>query len=115
MDQNIRLGRSREEALKIMADRVDLTELDSFSSILIQANKMGSSIADTLKAQSERMRAERFLNAEKNRGPGISKAAAPDDGVYLSHYFYRYFRTLCDQTDYAIKVKIKLADSAVLI
>lgn len=77
MDQNIRLGRSRDEALKIMADRVDLMELDSFTSILIQANKMGSSIAETLKAQAERMRAERFLNAEKLGAQASQKLLIP--------------------------------------
>lgn len=77
MDQNIKLGRSRDEALKIMADRVDLMELDSFTSILVQANKMGSSIADTLKAQAERMRAERFLKAEKIGAQASQKLLIP--------------------------------------
>ena len=77
MDQNILLGRSRDEALKIMAERVDLMELDSFTSILIQANKMGSSIAETLKAQAERMRAERFLNAERIGAQASQKLLLP--------------------------------------
>lgn len=77
MDQNIKLGRSREEALKIMAERVDLMELDSFSSILIQANKMGSSIADVLKSQAERMRTERFLKAEKLGAQASQKLLLP--------------------------------------
>ncbi len=77
MDQNIKLGRSREEALKIMADRVELMELDSFSSILIQANKMGSSIAEVLKSQAERMRSERFLKAEKIGAQASQKLLIP--------------------------------------
>ncbi|MEZ4549579.1 MAG: type II secretion system F family protein [Desulfobacterales bacterium] len=77
MDQNISLGRSRDEALKIMAERVELAELDSFTSILIQANKMGSSIAETLKAQAERMRAERFLNAERIGAQASQKLLIP--------------------------------------
>lgn len=77
MDQNIKLGRSREESLKIMADRVDLMELDSFSSILIQANKMGSSIAEVLKSQADRMRSERFLKAEKVGAQASQKLLIP--------------------------------------
>jgi tight adherence protein C len=77
MDQNIKLGRSREEALKVMADRVDLMELDSFSSILIQANKMGSSIAEVLKSQADRMRSERFLKAEKIGAQASQKLLLP--------------------------------------
>jgi tight adherence protein C len=77
MDQNIRLGRSREEALKVMSERVDLMELDSFSSILIQANKMGSSIAEVLKSQADRMRSERFLKAEKIGAQASQKLLLP--------------------------------------
>ncbi len=77
MDQNIKLGRSREEALKIMADRVELMELDSFASILIQANKMGSSIAEVLKSQADRMRSERFLKAEKLGAQASQKLLLP--------------------------------------
>ncbi len=77
MDQNISLGRSRDEALKIMANRVDLMELNSFVSILVQANKMGSSIAETLKSQAERMRAERFLNAERIGAQASQKLLIP--------------------------------------
>lgn len=77
MDQNIKLGRSRDEALKIMAERVDVHELDSFASILIQANKMGSSIADVLKSQADRMRSERFMKAEKVGAQAAQKLLIP--------------------------------------
>ncbi|HOP48899.1 MAG TPA: type II secretion system F family protein [Desulfobacteraceae bacterium] len=77
MDQNIKLGRSREEALKIMAERVDIMELDSFVSTLIQAEKMGSSIASALKSQAERMRSERFMKAEKIGAQASQKLLIP--------------------------------------
>jgi tight adherence protein C len=77
MDQNIKLGRSRDDALKTMAERVQTPELDSFVSILIQANKMGSSVADVLKAQADRMRSERFMNAEKIGAQASQKLLIP--------------------------------------
>ncbi|MFH1156001.1 MAG: type II secretion system F family protein [Pseudomonadota bacterium] len=77
MDKNIRLGRSNEEALKIMASRVDLMELDSLCSTLIQANKMGSSIAGVLRSQAERMRSERFMKAEKLGAQASQKLLLP--------------------------------------
>jgi len=77
MDKNIKFGRSREEALKTMADRVDLVELDSFTSTLIQAEKMGSSISAVLKSQAERMRAERFMKAEKLGAQASQKLLIP--------------------------------------
>jgi tight adherence protein C len=65
MRQNMKLGRSREEALRNMADRVDTPELHSFVSILIQAEKMGSSISYVLESQAKRMRQDRFMKAER--------------------------------------------------
>jgi len=77
MDKNIKFGRSRNEALKIMAERVDLMELDSFVSTLIQAEKMGSSISTVLKSQAERMRSERFLRAERLGAQASQKLLLP--------------------------------------
>ncbi|WP_045211600.1 type II secretion system F family protein [Desulfonatronovibrio magnus] len=77
MDQNIKLGRSRQEALKIMAERVDIMEVDSFTSTLIQAEKMGSPISSVLKSQAERMRSERFMKAERLGAQASQKLLAP--------------------------------------
>jgi tight adherence protein C len=77
MDQNIKFGRSRNEALKIMAERVDLMELDSFTSTLIQAEKMGSSISTVLRYQAERMRSERFMKAERLGAQASQKLLVP--------------------------------------
>ena len=77
MDQNLRLGKSREEALRNMAGRVDIPELYSFVSILIQAEKMGSSIADVLKSQATRMREERFMKAERAGAIASQKLLVP--------------------------------------
>lgn len=64
MNKNMKLGKSREDALKTMADRVDMQDMDSFVSILVQAGKMGASISSVLKSQAVRMRQERFMKAE---------------------------------------------------
>ena len=77
LDKNLRLGRSTEEALKTMAERVDVMELDSFCSILIQANRMGSSISPVLRAQAERMRSERFMKAERLGAQASQKLLIP--------------------------------------
>lgn len=75
--QNIKLGMSTEDALKTMAARVDTPEMYAFASILIQAQKMGSSIADVLKAQSMRMRQDRFMRAEKAGAVATQKLLLP--------------------------------------
>ncbi|QLA14664.1 type II secretion system F family protein [Desulfolutivibrio sulfoxidireducens] len=74
---NVTLGMSMEDALKLMADRVDTPEMHAFASILIQAQKMGSSIADILKAQAARMRQDRFLSAERAGAVAAQKLLLP--------------------------------------
>ncbi len=77
MDKNIKFGRSRNESLKIMAERVDLMELDSFTSTLIQAENMGASISSVLRFQAGRMRSERFMKAEKLGAQASQKLLLP--------------------------------------
>jgi tight adherence protein C len=77
MNQNMRLGLSREDALKTMASRIDLQDVYSFTSILIQAEKMGASIGKTLKGQADKLRRERFMNAEKLGAEASSKLLIP--------------------------------------
>lgn len=59
------VGFSRREAMKNMADRFNITELSSFVTIIIQAEQLGMSIADTLHAQAGQMREERRFRAQE--------------------------------------------------
>ncbi|MDY6790496.1 MAG: type II secretion system F family protein [Thermodesulfobacteriota bacterium] len=63
--QDLRLGVSLRDALEGLADRTDLYEIRSFTSALIQADKMGTPLGDVLRIQSEIRRRERFQKAEK--------------------------------------------------
>ena len=63
--KDIKIGSSKTEALKEMAARLDMQEITSFVAVLIDAEASGSSISKVLKDQSEQMRLERFLRAEK--------------------------------------------------
>ena len=63
--RDIRAGKPRSEALRAMADRVDLSGINSLVSSLIQADKTGSSLGPVLRAQADQRRIERFLKAEK--------------------------------------------------
>ncbi len=77
MHHNIKLGMSTEEALNTMAERVDVQEMYSFTSILIQAQKMGSSISEVLKSQAVRMRQQRFMKAERAGAVASQKLLIP--------------------------------------
>ncbi len=48
-----------------LAERCGVPEISSFSSVLIQADRLGASIGTVLRAQSDLMRTERFQRAEK--------------------------------------------------
>jgi len=61
----IRLGKTREQALRNLGDRVRLPQLTSFVSNLIQADRMGTSLGKVLRIQSTQMRIERTQRAEK--------------------------------------------------
>ncbi len=59
------MGSSREEALKKMVDRLEMTEITSFIAVILDAQASGAPIARVLKDQSEQIRIERFVRAEK--------------------------------------------------
>ena len=54
-----RVGKSRQEALRGINDRVDQRELKNFISAIIQADQLGVSMSKVLRIQSEQMRQER--------------------------------------------------------
>jgi tight adherence protein C len=61
----LRAGRSREDALRRMADRAGVDEIRAFSTLLVQSTKLGSSIAQTLRVYSSEMRERRRMRAEE--------------------------------------------------
>lgn len=75
--RDVRAGKARTEALRTMADRVDLSAINSLVSNLIQAETMGSSLAPILRAQADQRRTERFQRAEKLAMEAPVKLLAP--------------------------------------
>lgn len=63
--RDLKLGSTRAEALRKMADRLDIPEVTSFVTVLIDADSTGASIGHVLKQQAVQMRLERFTRAEK--------------------------------------------------
>ncbi len=61
----LRAGRSRQDAWKNFADRLDLEEATSLVTMLRQSEEMGSSLGQTLRIFSSDMRRRRILAAEE--------------------------------------------------
>lgn len=61
----LRAGRSRQDALRRMADDVDVDEIRSFATLLIQSDQLGSSVGQTLRIYAAEMREKRRMRAEE--------------------------------------------------
>lgn len=75
--KEIKVGSSRQEALREMAARIDMSEVNSFVAILISADQMGASIGKVLRQQSEAIRTERLVRAEKAGAAAAQKVLIP--------------------------------------
>jgi tight adherence protein C len=65
MLHEIRIGSSRADALRAMADRTDVPDLRGFILAMLQADTFGVSISRLLRAQAEEMRTKRRLYAQE--------------------------------------------------
>jgi tight adherence protein C len=65
MLKEMRMGKTRQEALRGISERVGLPALSSFVAALIQADRMGTSLGKVLRIQSTSLRIERTQRAEK--------------------------------------------------
>ena len=63
--RELRVGRDREVALRSMAERIGIDEVTSLVTLLIQTDKLGTSIGDALRAHAYEMRSTRLLRAEE--------------------------------------------------
>ncbi len=65
MLREVGLGRVRRDALLDLADRTDIEDVRSFALAVIQAEQLGTSLAQVLRAQSQRIRQRRRQRAEE--------------------------------------------------
>ena len=61
----LKMGRSRRDALRGMSDRVGLFEVTTFTSAMVQADELGMGVARTLSLQAQQLRTKRKQRAEK--------------------------------------------------
>ena len=73
----IRVGRSREEALRNLAERTGVDDIRSFVALLIQADRFGSSIARAVRVFADSLRTKRRQRAEQAAAKASLKLLFP--------------------------------------
>jgi tight adherence protein C len=75
--KEINMGRQRADSLRDMAGRLQMAEVRSVVSSLVQADKLGTGLGRVLRIQSEDVRLKRFQNAEKRASEVPTKMLFP--------------------------------------
>jgi len=61
----LRIGATRERALRNLAVRTGLQEISSFVAMMLQADRFGTSVADSMRVQADSLRIRRRQRAEE--------------------------------------------------
>ena len=77
MNLEIRAGTPREEALIEMADRTGVADLRGMASMLVQTERFGTSIADSLRIHASTMRTQRQQRIEEEAAKTTIKMVFP--------------------------------------
>lgn len=77
LDSAMRMGTPRATAFAAMAERACVPAISSLSALLIQADRLGTSIGPVLRTVADRLRAERFARAERHGIAAAQKALLP--------------------------------------
>jgi tight adherence protein C len=83
----IRVGKTRREALRDIVARTDVPALTNFVSAIIQAEQLGVSISKVLQVQSEQLRIERRQRAEESAAKAPIKMLFPLVGCIFPSMF----------------------------
>ena len=82
-----RVGKSRQESLRGITDRVDVKEFQNFISAIIQADQLGVSMSKVLRIQSEQLRTERRQRAEEKAAKAPILIMLPTVGCIFPSLF----------------------------
>ena len=73
----VRAGKARDEALRNMAQRTGVQEVQNLTAVLIQTSRFGTSLAKALRVHSESMRTKRRQMAEEIAAKSAVKLLIP--------------------------------------
>jgi len=75
--QEIQLGKLRREALKDMANSMNVSDVTTFVAAIVQAEQLGVSMAKILRIQSDQMRVKRRQRAQQKAQEAPVKMVIP--------------------------------------
>ncbi len=75
--QEVRMGKTRAEALLALSERVESPDVRSFVGAVVQGERLGTPLAQILRVQAEALRTKRFQRAEKLAGEAPVKILFP--------------------------------------
>lgn len=75
--REIQLGKARKDALKDMALRMDVPDVNTFTAAIIQAESLGVSMAKILRVQADQMRVKRRQRAQEKAQQAPVKMMIP--------------------------------------
>ncbi|MFO8013172.1 MAG: type II secretion system F family protein [Phycisphaerae bacterium] len=82
--REIDFGRSRQDALTHLGRRIHVDGLDGIISAVLQAEQLGTPLADVLKLQANLLRMRRSMRAERRAGEASVKMLVPMMLILLS-------------------------------
>jgi tight adherence protein C len=80
----IDFGRSRQDAMTHLGQRINVDGLDSIISAVLQAEALGTPLADVLKLQANLLRMRRSMRAERQAGEAAVKILVPSMLILIS-------------------------------
>jgi tight adherence protein C len=80
----IRAGKSGTDALRALAERTGVSEVGSLVAMLVQTERFGTSVADTLRVHADSLRVQRLLRAEELAGKAPLKMMFPTLVIFIA-------------------------------
>ena len=77
LNLELRAGKSRQEALRSMAERTGVEDVSSLVAMLIQSERFGTSVSESLKVHADSLRTKRKMMAQEAAGKIPVKLTIP--------------------------------------
>ena len=85
--RDLRLGKSRREAFRALAQRTDSPDVRQFVTAILQADQLGTPLREALQVQSEQIRLRRRQRAEESGRKASIKMLLPMAGLIFPAMF----------------------------